>query len=311
MSTAPISPAHSAAGGHQPPTGAEAPGGSCLVECRNLSRFFGDFAAMRRVDRGDSGAEAPIVSDDEFGLLAERFNGMLGGLRERDRIRRTFARFVPESVAAALLAEEGLVAPQEREATVLYADIEDFTRTASRLAPHEILEMLNAYFDEIGRIVDAHHGVITQFQGDAVLATFNLPLADPHHARDALEAAREIDQRLREVSFATSVRLRARIGVSSGLLVGGTVGGGERLGYTVHGDTVNLAARLEALNKDLGTRILISARTAELTAGTVPLRDRGAVAVRGFEAPLRVFEPGPASSTGSPREDGRERPLLT
>ena len=194
---------------------------------------------------------------------------------------------------------------------MLYADIEDFTRTASRLAPHEILEMLNAYFDEIGRIVDAHHGVITQFQGDAVLATFNLPLADPHHARDALEAAREIDQRLREVSFATDVRRRARIGVSSGLLVGGTVGGGERLGYTVHGDTVNLAARLKALNKDLGTRILISARTAELTAGALPLRDRGAVPVRGFEAPLRVFEPGPASSTGSPREDGRERPLLT
>ena len=248
-------------------------------------------AAMRRVDRGDVTAGAPVVSDDELGLLAEHFNGMLEGLRERDRIRRTFARFVPESVASALLAEEGLVAPQEREATVLYADIEDFTRTASRLTPREILQMLNDYFEEIGRIIDAHRGVITQFQGDAVLATFNLPRADSDHARDALEAARAIDRRMSEVSFAPGVRLRARIGVSSGLLVGGTVGGGERLGYTVHGDTVNLAARLEEMNKALGSRILVSSRTAELLGGSLPLRDRGEVAVRGWAAPLRVFEP--------------------
>lgn len=265
--------------------------------------------AMRRVDRGDKEAEAAVVSDDEFGVLAEHFNGMLEGLRERDRIRRTFARFVPESVASALLAQEGLVAPQEREATVLYADIEDFTRTASRLAPHEILQMLNDYFEEVGRIIAAHSGVITQFQGDAVLATFNLPLADPNHARDALEAAQELDRRLGEVTFATGLRLRVRIGVCSGLLVGGTVGGGERLGYTVHGDTVNLAARLEALNKELRTRILVSARTAELVGATMPLRDRGAVAVRGFEATLRVFELVSTVTEKLPRAAGHERPL--
>lgn len=266
-------------------------------------------AAMQRVDRADNEAEAPVVSDDELGLLAEQFNGMLEGLRERDRIRRTFARFVPESVASALLAREGLVAPQEREATVLYADIEDFTRTASRLAPHEILQMLNDYFEEVGRIVAAHRGVITQFQGDAVLATFNLPLADPHHARDALEAAQDLERHLGQATFATGLQLRARIGVSSGLLVGGTVGGGERLGYTVHGGTVNLAARLEALNKELGTRVLVSARTAELTGGTIPLRDRGAVAVRGFEAALRVFELVSTVTEKLPRAAGHERLL--
>ena len=246
--------------------------------------------AMRRVDRGDLATQAPVVSDDEFGLLSEQFNRMLAGLEERDRIRRTFARFVPESVAAALLAEEGAIASQEREATVLFADIESFTAIASRLAPREVVQMLNDYFAEIARVIHARSGVITQFQGDAVLASFNLPAADPQHARHAVEAALEVHARLKDATFAPGIRLRARVGIATGPVVGGTVGGGERLGYTVHGDTVNLAARLEALNKDFGSRTLLSTRTAELLAGSMPLRERGAVAVRGFAAPLRVFE---------------------
>jgi len=254
--------------------------------------------AMRRVDRGDLRAKAPVVSDDEFGLLAEQFNRMLAGLEERERIRHTFARFVPESVAAALLAQEGAIESQEREATVLFADIESFTAIASRLAPGEVVRMLNDYFAEVAHIIHARSGVITQFQGDAVLATFNLPVADPQHAQHALQAALEVHARLAETTFAPGIRLRSRIGISTGPVVGGTVGGDERLGYTVHGDTVNLAARLEALNKDLGSRVLLSARTAELLAGSVPLRDRGVVPVRGFPAPLRLFEPlAPAART--------------
>ena len=247
--------------------------------------------AMQRVDGGDLSTKAPVVTDDEFGMLTERFNRMLGGLTERERLRRTFAYFVPESVAAALLADEGAIAPQEREATVLFADIERFTEIASRLAPREVMAMLNDYFGEIARIIHARGGVITQFQGDAVLACFNLPAADPEHARHAVEAALEIQRRIEETSFHGGIRLRTRVGISTGLVVGGTVGGGERLGYTVHGDTVNLAARLEALNKDLGTRILLSARTAELLGGSVRLRDLGPMVVRGFDTPPRLFEP--------------------
>ncbi|TAK48835.1 MAG: adenylate/guanylate cyclase domain-containing protein [Betaproteobacteria bacterium] len=260
--------------------------------------------AMRQVDRGDLAAKAPVVSDDEFGLLAQRFNRMIDGLRERDRIRKIFGRFVPESVAATLLVDEGAIAPKEREATVLFTDIENFTLIAASLDPRDILDVLNAYFEEIAQVVHAHGGVITQFQGDAVLASFNLPASDPEHARHAVEAALAIQARLAEAVFGGGIRLRTRVGISTGPVVGGTVGGGDRLGYTVHGDTVNLAARFEAMNKEFGSRVLVSARTAELAGEAIALRDRGIVTVRGFHEPLRVYEPFTREAEAAQRARG-------
>jgi len=278
---------------------------------RGLSRSAeGLLRAMDNVDQGDLTAKAPVVSDDEFGRLTERFNRMLDGLNERARLRRTFERFVPETIAGALIADEGAIAPQEREATVLFTDIERFTQIAASLAPREIMVMLNAYFSEVAAIIHRHNGVITQFQGDAVLASFNLPLTDPEHARSALRAALEIEREIADAVFEGGIRLRTRIGISTGLVVGGTVGGGERLGYTVHGDTVNLAARLEALNKELGTTILVSARTVELLGGSTAFRDHGLVEVRGFAAPLAVFEPvaGGAESGAAGGDTGPAAP---
>jgi len=276
-----------------------------FLMARGFSRPVGILLkAMQRVDRGDLGGKAPVVSDDEFGLLSQQFNRMLDGLRERDRIRRVFGRFVPESVAAALLRDEGAITPKEREATVLFSDIESFTAIAASLDPRAIFDVLNAYFGEVAQVVHAHGGVITQFQGDAVLASFNLPAADPEHARHAVEAALAIQARLAAVAFDGGIRLRTRVGISTGPVVGGTVGGGDRLGYTVHGDTVNLAARFEAMNKELGSRVLVSARTAELAGDSIAFRDRGMVTVRGFNQPLRVFEPSAQAGESPARTAG-------
>lgn len=169
-----------------------------------------------------------------------------------------------------------------------------------------ILDVLNAYFAEIAQVVHARGGVITRFQGDAVLASFNLPAADPQHARHAVEAALAIQARLAEVVFDGGIRLRTRVGISTGPVVGGTVGGGDRLGYTVHGDTVNLAARFESLNKELGSRVLGSARTGELAGDAIALRDRGIVTVRGFREPLRAT---PGSSSKRDHET-LDRPIV-
>ncbi len=159
------------------------------------------------------------------------------------------------------------------------------------MEPRVVLSILNACFEELAQIIHAHGGVITQFQGDGVLASFNLPASDSDHGRQAVKAALAIDEKLQRTIFEGGLRLRTRIGISTGPVVGGMVGGGERLGYTVHGSTVNLAARLEVLNKRFGSHVLVSARTAELVGNSIPMRDRGPVEVRGYEELLQVFEP--------------------
>jgi class 3 adenylate cyclase len=256
--------------------------------------------SMQLVSDGNLHAKAPVVSDDEVGELTVRFNKMVADVNEREFIRETFGRFVPKTVAAAVLEDRGALTPQVREATIVFTDIEDFTALSETLPPEQVLEMLNEYFSVVADPSNRYGGVITQFQGDAMLATFNLPVADEGHAPNALRAAVDILARVRTQRFAGGVALGTRIGVNTGIVVGGTVGDGDRLGYTVHGDAVNLAARLEALNKAHGTQILVSARTAELASNAFAFRKVGEVVVRGHAAPLTVFESGTEEEHSSP-----------
>ena len=245
--------------------------------------------AARSIREGDLDAVAPLPGSRmrELDEAATSFNAMVEGLRERKMMRELFGRFMPESVAAALLRDRGALAPHTGEATILFADLAGFTALSERLRPEEIVEMLNAYFSVLVEIVERHGGVVTQFQGDAVLATFNVPLADPDHARRALECAAEIQRTIAGRDFA-GTRLACRIGVNTGLVVAGNVGAEGRMNYTVHGDAVNLAARLEQLNKEHGTAVLVAASTAAL-APDFPLRAMGGVAVRGKSETVAVY----------------------
>jgi len=207
--------------------------------------------------------------------------------RDRATLSGIFGRFVPQTIVNAMIAGRGALAPVEREATVLFADIAGFTGMTERAGAVRTVEILNAYFDEVTRIIGARNGIVTQFQGDAVLATFNVPVEDAGHARNAFEAARAILACVAGREFAGE-RIRVRIGINTGLLVAGNVGGGGRQSYTVHGDAVNLAARLEALCKEHGTSLLLSDTTAKalpeekfIAVGHVP--------VRGFTEPVAVF----------------------
>jgi len=247
---------------------------------------------MKNVMAGDDTVDTPVVSDDELGVLASQFNSMVAGLRDQNFIRKTLGKFVPDEVASLVIENHGILAPQIREATVLFSDIEGFASIAEKLTPAEIVEMLNVYFRVVSEPVHRHHGVITQFQGDAMLVSFNLPVDDPDHVNNALRAAHEIQSLVRTTQFLGAIALPTRIGVNTGQVVGGTVGSEGQLGYTIHGDGVNMAARLEQLNKTYKTRVLVSARTAELADGSFELTSVGEVVLRGREQALTVFELG-------------------
>jgi class 3 adenylate cyclase len=258
---------------------------------RNLTRPVNMLlASMQEVGDGKLDTKAPVVSDDEIGRLTVGFNAMAEGLEDRAFIRETLGRFVPESIVTTVLQDRGVMRPQVREATILFTDIERFTAISEKLRPEQVIAMLNEYFTVIAQPVHENGGVITQFQGDAILASFNLPVEDTNHAANAVRAALAIQHLLKNRHFADGIALNTRIGINTGLVVGGTVGDGDRLGYTVHGDVVNLAARLEQLNKEYGSRVLASQRTVELAGDSFEFKKIGEVAIRGHETPVKVYE---------------------
>ena len=212
---------------------------------------------------------------------------MVAGLKERELIRETLGRFVPADVARTLLSEGGELSPLQSEATVLFCDLVSFTSLTEKLGADGIVPLLNEYFEAMVEILERHRGVVTQFQGDAILATFNVPVADPDHAANALRTAIAMQAAVQRRHFAGQ-RVANRIGVNTGRLVAGAVGAKGRLSYTVHGDAVNLAARLEALNKEFETSILVSKATATRVQGFA-LQRMGEVSVRGQTERVAVY----------------------
>jgi len=200
------------------------------------------------------------------------------------------SRFVPSEVARRITEQGGESAHdvQTTEATILFLDVENFTGMAERVEPELVIKSLNEFFTLAVEPIEKYGGAVTQFQGDAILASFNLPSPDAEHAKNALNAAKEILQALADQQFQYDMIYRVRIGISTGQVTGGLVGVTDRVSYTVHGDAVNLAARLESLNKTLGTRLLISARTANRLRD-VDLSLVETIAIRGRQEPEPVY----------------------
>jgi class 3 adenylate cyclase len=207
--------------------------------------------------------------------------------RERFRVEKIFGRYVPQQVVDQLI-ETGQLAPQQREATVLFADIEGFTTLSETLSPAEVVSMLNSLFKAATALVDQHGGVVINYIGDALIAAFNAPLPAKDHAARAIETAKSL-LALVDTSTFEGHRLRLRIGVATGPVAAGTVGGDERLTYTLYGDTVNLAQRLEGLNKELGTDCLICGATYAAAPASCAATAIGAVQVRGREHAVDVY----------------------
>lgn len=203
-------------------------------------------------------------------------------------IREMFGKFVPGTVVSQILNDRGQLLPQKRLATVLFADLEGFTKLSERVSPETLMHILNEYFEEAGAIVTAHGGTITQFQGDALLASFNVLLEDKNHAYQAVQAAMSLVSLTGSRKFAGEA-LGVRVGINTGDVAAGAVGSINRLSYTIHGDCVNVAARLEQFNKKTGTRILMTEDTANQVRDTIAVDLVGEFEVRGVSDPMKLF----------------------
>jgi adenylate cyclase len=234
-----------------------------------------------------AGAIAGIVA----GSLRRQFDKSVAAAAARDRITNMFGQHVSPAVVDRLLASNSDPPSEMREVCVLFLDIRGFT-AMSRVRPAgETVALLNDFFAEMIDVVDRNHGIINKFLGDGFLALFGAPLEDPKAAVNALAAAHGMLEAVERWNKARpQTTLRVGIGIHLGEAVTGTVGSPQRKEYTVIGDTVNLAARLEQLTKETGSQLLVSSSVHQATTGADGATDLGPLPIRGYDKGVRVWK---------------------
>jgi len=263
---------------------------------RSVSRPVLQLAeGTRKIGAGDYTHRIEVRTDDEIGLLASAFNHMSEGLAERDQVRDLLGKVVSPAVATELLRKDVTLGGEEREVTVLFSDLRDFTSMCEASSAQEMLGVLNHYFTRMSAIVEAHGGVVDKYVGDAMMALFGAPLAGPDDPdcamKTALEMSEALDELNREWQAEGRHALSMGIGINTDVVVAGNMGSQTRLNYTVIGDGVNLASRLEALTKtpEYGARIIVSHFTLERAKGRYRTRRLGEVAVKGKQKPTEIY----------------------
>ena len=249
----------------------------------------------KHVAAGDYTRRIDLPRADELGQLASAFNQMTAGLAERDRVRDLLGKVVSPEIATQLLNSDLKLGGEEREVTILFCDLRDFTGMSEQMNPTDVLALLNRYLDRMSTIIERHGGVIDKYIGDAIMALFGAPITDTGAAGKAIAAAREMAQALevlnRELVAEGRPVLAFGIGINTARVVAGNMGSKTRLNYTVIGDGVNLASRLEALTKEpvYATPIIISEATLRASPNPPPARELGEVKVKGKAEAVKIF----------------------
>ncbi len=254
--------------------------------------------AAEGITAGNLDQEVRVRARDEIGTLAQTFNQMLAGLRERERIHDLLGRFVSTPVAQLVLSRPLDLSGELKTLSILFTDLRDFTTFSEQEEPATVIQGLNAYFQIVVDAAERHGGVVNKFGGDSTLVLFGLigPEDDPTHgASAAVQAAQEIRDGLRVLNHERALSgeplLLACIGINTGTAVAGLIGTERRMEYTVIGDSVNLSARIQALNRELNSEILISQATYESLENPLdlPVTDYGVHQVKGKRNGVRVY----------------------
>jgi adenylate cyclase len=263
---------------------------------RDVSRPVLALAAHTKViAAGDYARRIDLRREDELGQLASAFNAMSAGLAERDRVRDLLDKNVSPEVAAQLLRDGATLGGEEREVTILFADLRGFTTMSEKFPPRELLALLNRYLDRMSREIERHGGVIDKFIGDAIMALFGAPVAQGDAADRALAAALAMEHALvdlnRELQAEGLAPLAIGVGVNTARVVAGNIGSHRRLNYSVIGDGVNVASRLQSETRkaEHRTNIITSAATVAACRTRPPARPLGHVLVKGRVEPVEIF----------------------
>jgi adenylate cyclase len=258
--------------------------------------------AAKAVESGELSVAVPVRSSDEIGQLAQAFNSMVEELRSKERIKNTFGKFVDPRIVSNLLdtSEEAADHAERRIVTVFFSDIRGFTSISEQLTAGSMVNLLNHYFDAVTQCVRDANGIVDKYIGDALMAFWGPPFSpgDTHAAAACLAALAQqaaIAKVRADVANITGLRrnapdLAVRMGIATGEVVVGTIGSPVSKSYTVIGDTVNLASRLEGINKVYGTRIVIAEETLRLAQHEIETRELDTIAVAGKVEPVRIHE---------------------
>ena len=252
--------------------------------------------AAERIEQGEFELDLKPKTRDELGLLTSSFVKMGKGLAERERLKDSFGRFINKEVAELAMKDELALGGETKDVTVFFSDIRSFTAISEKLTPTEVVEFLNEYMTSMVECVNATHGVVDKFIGDAVMSVWGAPTSAGSPKEDALNCIRAALRMRAALMIFNRGRggdkkpvIRIGCGINSGPVVAGQIGSTQRMEYTVIGDAVNLASRTEALNKPLGTDILITEYTYALVHDRVLVEEMPSVTVKGKEKPLRMF----------------------
>lgn len=247
-----------------------------------------------RVAKGDFSVKSSVRSRDEVGQLGEAFNHMIEGLLERDKVKSMFSKFHGSSVTEDLMKGDLQLGGSKKTVTVFFSDIRDFTKFSEGHTPEQVVEMLNEYFQIMVRIINTNGGVVDKFIGDAIMAVWGAPNTTERDSQNAVKACMEMRIALAKLNELRQGRgqvpIKIGMGLHRGEAISGTIGSEERMEYTVIGDTVNQASRIESSTKAFGTDMLLSESLAGFVQDEFVIEVAGSVEVKGKSEPLKLFK---------------------
>lgn len=272
------------------------------VSSRLVKPLFRVVQGAREVEQGNLDVDIVVTSRDEVGTLADSFNQMTQGLRTKERIKETFGKYLDPRIVKDLIEDSSALAQAGKEelVTVFFSDIKDFTPMGEKLTPAKLVRLLNEYLTVMSDSIKNNHGVIDKYIGDAIMAFWGAPFSDRNMQadsacqaalnnldcllafRDSLPSLVEMEEGFSDFSI--------RIGLATGKVIVGSIGSSDTKSYTIIGDTVNLAARLESLNKQYGTSVLLSQNTRDMLDHKYLCREIDRIVVMGKQDAVSIHE---------------------